>query len=154
VLARRAAERALDVLGKSHDVTIVQVVQPAIPITPMPAVALAGPVAVPDDALTESNQSMIRDAEATVAATAAALGIDAATRVATGDPGAELCRIADDENADVIVIGSHGSGFWKRVVLGSVSHYVLHHAPCAVFVVRAPSDDIQAEHDSVEAETS
>ena len=41
------------------------------------------------------------------------------------------------EQFDVIVVGSHGRGFVKRVVLGSVSHHVLQHAPCPVLVVRA-----------------
>lgn len=39
-------------------------------------------------------------------------------------------------NADLIIVGSHGYGFWTRAFLGSVSDAVVHHAPCSVLVVR------------------
>ncbi len=38
--------------------------------------------------------------------------------------------------ADLIVMGSHGYGFFKRAFLGSVSDAVLHHASCSVLIVR------------------
>lgn len=38
--------------------------------------------------------------------------------------------------ADLIVVGSHGYGFWGRAVLGSVSDAIVHYAPCSVMVVR------------------
>ena len=44
---------------------------------------------------------------------------------------------AEEWQADLIVIGSHGYGFWKRALLGSVSDRVAHHAPCSVLVVRS-----------------
>jgi len=43
---------------------------------------------------------------------------------------------ADDWEADLIVIGSHGYRFWKRALLGSVSDRVAHHASCSVLIVR------------------
>jgi nucleotide-binding universal stress UspA family protein len=139
-LGRRAAQRAIALLGSADAVTIVHVVRPTTPITMMPSTAIAGAIPVDDAAIAESNESLVRNAEADVAATARELGVDAATRVVTGDPGLELCRMADDDDIDVIVVGSHGSGFLKRVLLGSVSHHVLHHAHCPVLVVRDASD--------------
>jgi nucleotide-binding universal stress UspA family protein len=41
------------------------------------------------------------------------------------------------EKADLLVVGSHGSGIISAVVLGSVSRAVLHHAHCPVAVVRS-----------------
>lgn len=38
--------------------------------------------------------------------------------------------------ADLIVVGSHGYPTWERLLLGSVSHAVVSHAPCCVEVVR------------------
>jgi nucleotide-binding universal stress UspA family protein len=57
-----------------------------------------------------------------------------------GEPGAAVVSAAKDWNADVIVIGSHGHGFLGRMVLGSVSDFVVHNAPCTVMVVRSPSN--------------
>ena len=86
------------------------------------------------------NEELFQAAEAETAVTAGRLGVDAAVEVVAGDPGSELCRLAADGNYDLIVVGSHGSGFLRRVLLGSVSHHVLHHAPCPVLVVRALPD--------------
>ena len=87
-----------------------------------------------------ANEELLQDAEAETAITAERLGVDTTVEVVVGDPGPELCRLAADGNYDLIVVGSHGSGFLCRVLLGSVSHHVLHHAPCPVLVVRALPD--------------
>lgn len=42
------------------------------------------------------------------------------------------------EGAALVVIGSHGRGALRRALLGSVSHTVLHEAPCPVAVLRGP----------------
>ncbi|MBV9214654.1 MAG: universal stress protein [Acidobacteria bacterium] len=55
--------------------------------------------------------------------------------VVRGAPDRELVEIAESWGADLIVVGSHGRGFWGRL-LGSVSDGVVHHAPCSVLVVR------------------
>jgi nucleotide-binding universal stress UspA family protein len=49
----------------------------------------------------------------------------------------EIVEAARRWRADLIVVGSHGRGFWGRL-LGSVSDAVVHHAPCSVLVVRKP----------------
>lgn len=48
--------------------------------------------------------------------------------------GEELCRIANNENADLIVMGSRGMGAVKRAMIGSVSEYVFRHSglPCLI----------------------
>ena len=43
---------------------------------------------------------------------------------------------ADRWNADLIVMGSRGLGAWNRLLLGSVSSAVVHHAKCSVEIVR------------------
>jgi nucleotide-binding universal stress UspA family protein len=44
---------------------------------------------------------------------------------------------AERWGADLIVMGSRGLGAWSRLLLGSVSSAVVHHAKCSVEVVRA-----------------
>jgi nucleotide-binding universal stress UspA family protein len=55
---------------------------------------------------------------------------------ATGIPGPQICDRARDWRADLVVLGRRGVHGIREVVLGSVSNYVLHHAPCSVLVVQ------------------
>jgi nucleotide-binding universal stress UspA family protein len=59
------------------------------------------------------------------------------TSVEPGEAGPVLCEQAKTLNADVVVVGSRGRGAIRRMLLGSVSTYVVHNAPCPVLVVRA-----------------
>ncbi|CAN5489380.1 universal stress protein [soil metagenome] len=52
-----------------------------------------------------------------------------------------IVEAAAEWNADVIVVGSHGHGFWGRNLMGSVSDAVVHHAPCSVLVVRTDAPE-------------
>ena len=62
--------------------------------------------------------------------------INISSNVEVGRPAELIVDIAAEWNADLIVVGSHGHGFWGRMLLGSVSDAVVHHAPCSVLVVR------------------
>ncbi len=53
-----------------------------------------------------------------------------------GDPGHEIVRVAEELNADLIVLGTHGYSGWKRFTIGSVAELVVRHAPCAVLTIR------------------
>lgn len=53
----------------------------------------------------------------------------------SGKPSAVIVEQAAEWKADLIIVGSHGRGFWGRM-LGSVSNGVVNHAPCSVLVVR------------------
>jgi nucleotide-binding universal stress UspA family protein len=59
--------------------------------------------------------------------------VHVAQEVAFDAPARALLQAAD--GAALVVVGSHGRGAVKRAILGSVSHAVLHHAPCPVAVV-------------------
>lgn len=52
-----------------------------------------------------------------------------------GSPGRMICEIARIWGADLIVMGRRGRSGLKELILGSVSNYVLHHAPCSVHIV-------------------
>ena len=56
--------------------------------------------------------------------------------VAVGSPGKTINRIAKEKACDLILMGSRGLNALENIVLGSVSQYVLAHAPCPVMVVR------------------
>lgn len=56
----------------------------------------------------------------------------------SGRPDREILDLADDLDADMIVVGSRGLGGVRRMLLGSVSDSVVEHALCTVMVVRVP----------------
>ena len=54
-----------------------------------------------------------------------------------GGPTADvICEVAELEKCDCIVMGTRGKSGLESLVLGSVTHKVLHLAPCPVLVVR------------------
>ncbi len=59
------------------------------------------------------------------------------TDVLHGSPESRIVETAEELGADLIVVGSHGYNRWERLLLGSVSDSVVHHAPCSVLVVRS-----------------
>jgi nucleotide-binding universal stress UspA family protein len=61
---------------------------------------------------------------------------DVRVNVVTGDPAEELVKASRD--ADLLVVGSRGSGGFARLMLGSVTSKVTHHAACPTVVVPPP----------------
>ena len=59
------------------------------------------------------------------------------TEVVRGRSSRIIVETAAEWQADMIVVGSHGYGFWERNLLGSVSDAVVHQAHCTVLVVRS-----------------
>ncbi len=53
-----------------------------------------------------------------------------------GSPESRIVETAEEMKADLIIVGSHGYNRWERLLLGSVSDSVVHHAPCSVLVIR------------------
>jgi nucleotide-binding universal stress UspA family protein len=56
--------------------------------------------------------------------------------VVIGHPAAEILAAADEPGVDLVVVGARGLGLFGRLVLGSVSDRVVHHARCPVLVVK------------------
>jgi len=86
--------------------------------------------------LTESARHKSERLLGSVAESAAAAGVRCSTFAAEGLAVQEICRIAGERDAQLIVVGSRGWGAAKRLISGSVSTGLVHHAPCPVLVVR------------------
>lgn len=65
-------------------------------------------------------------------------GIKTGWRVQAGAPHEEIVRTAEEEHADMIVMGTHGRGGLNRMILGSVAERVIRLARCPVLTVRQP----------------
>ncbi|KAI8049834.1 hypothetical protein BDF22DRAFT_696874 [Syncephalis plumigaleata] len=63
------------------------------------------------------------------------------------DPKSTICDTAKDTNASLIVLGSRGLSTLKRVLIGSVSEYVVNNAECPVLVVK-PTSQSQSQPQS------
>lgn len=58
--------------------------------------------------------------------------------VRKGSPSAEIVKLASEEQADLVSMGTHGRSGVSRVLLGSVADRVIRTAPCPVLTVRKP----------------
>ena len=65
-------------------------------------------------------------------------GINISSDVLFGSPDSRIVETAEESGADLILIGSHGYNRWERLLLGSISDSVVHHAHCSVLIVRTP----------------
>jgi nucleotide-binding universal stress UspA family protein len=63
-------------------------------------------------------------------------------RLTMGDPAGEIVRIAGEEGAEMIVLGTHGRSGMTRMLMGSVAEAVVRRAPCPVLVYRAESEKL------------
>jgi nucleotide-binding universal stress UspA family protein len=79
------------------------------------------------------------DVDATLEAAAALAreaGISANTYARQGDPADAILDVAEEQEADLVIVGNKGMTGAKRFLLGSVPNKVSHHAPCSVLIIR------------------
>jgi len=65
-----------------------------------------------------------------------AAGVAVRTYAREGDPADAILDVAEERDADLIVVGNKGMTGAKRFLLGSVPNKVSHHAPCSVLIIR------------------
>jgi nucleotide-binding universal stress UspA family protein len=63
-------------------------------------------------------------------------GVDVETYAREGDPADAILDVAEERNANVIIVGNKGMTGAKRFLLGSVPNKISHHAPCSVIIIR------------------
>ena len=80
----------------------------------------------------EDVNAILADAEGQVSGA----GVKVRTFPRQGEPADAILDVAEEEGADLIVVGNKGMTGAKRFLLGSVPNKVSHHAPCSVLIVR------------------
>ncbi len=128
-VADKAKELAI---ANQAELSIVHIVD-NLPITD----ATYGPI-IPFDG--DLSQQIMDAAKKRLSKIAEKLGIvEAKQWLEVGSPKLEIVRIAEENDVDLIVVGSHGRhGF--ALLLGSTANGVLHHAQCDVLAVRIKND--------------
>jgi nucleotide-binding universal stress UspA family protein len=79
------------------------------------------------------------DVDATLEAAAVVareVGVPVNLYARQGDPADAILDVAEEVEADLIVVGNKGMTGAKRFLLGSVPNKVSHHAPCSVLIIR------------------
>jgi nucleotide-binding universal stress UspA family protein len=137
---QRAAEMVCKFdLGADDSLKVISVVDLALPL----AIDVYGGY-LPDTA--ELEKAARENAAKVVTETAAKLrehfgdDIEIESDTLFGSPDSRIVETAEEMGADMIVLGSHGYKRWERLLLGSVSNSVVHHAHCSVLVVRSPAE--------------
>jgi nucleotide-binding universal stress UspA family protein len=86
-----------------------------------------------------AREAILEEGRDELSTTLAAIGVDRSIvdrRLVEGSAGRAICQVAEEVAPDVVVVGSHGRGFLSRVLIGSVSEYVVRHCVSPVLVVR------------------
>jgi nucleotide-binding universal stress UspA family protein len=63
-------------------------------------------------------------------------GVEVDTHAREGDPADAILSVAEEQKADIVIVGNKGMTGAKRFLLGSVPNKVSHHAPCSVLIVK------------------
>lgn len=127
-------------LGDGDEVKIVSIVDMAVPL----AIDIYGGYLPESGELEktarENAAKVLEDTERQIKDFFEGTNIAVTSEVLFGSPESRIVETAEHEGSDLIIIGSHGYNRWERLLLGSVSDSVIHHAPCSVLVVRTPSE--------------
>jgi nucleotide-binding universal stress UspA family protein len=136
VAAVEATKRAVELLRADAEIVLLTVI-PEKEDPMETAGGIEGPALTEEEAEREFTEGHLAGEQA-LQTTAEALGHPADTRLAPAEaePGHAIVDIAHETQPDLLVIGSSGKSLFKRLFTGSISDYVVHHAPCPVLVIR------------------
>ncbi len=122
-------------LGRETGVRVLGVASPAnVPPSAVQALSIPWPLPAPE--LLDAEKAALESALTGAAAELAPSVGPIETSVVRGHPAAEILAACDEPGVDLVVLGARGRGLFERMMLGSVSDRVAHHARCTVLVVR------------------
>jgi nucleotide-binding universal stress UspA family protein len=135
--AMEAAKKSCEILSITNNsqLRIVSVADVSQPLKTEPFGVSSDYYLNLSNQLKETARTVVEEAKKLVQETAGT-DVEIETSVLTGTPKVEIVEDAESWGADLIVIGSHGYGFFERMLIGSVSDAILHHAPCSVLIVK------------------
>jgi nucleotide-binding universal stress UspA family protein len=134
--SKKALRYAVEFARRFHaEIVLVYVVEPLV----YPADFSIGQIAVPSmeqDFLQHGKEQLAHLVETVVADAVAARSI-----VRSGKPFVEIIRLAREEEADLIIIATHGHTGIEHALFGSTAEKVVRKAPCPVLSIRDPEKE-------------
>ena len=127
-------------------VKIVTVVEPAAGIEVETLIESVEELLTRDDHEVEKARQ-IADRSGEAFRQLSSVDIDITPEVIAGPAARSIVEKAEEWGADLIVLGSHGRGFWERALVGSISRSVVDHAKCSVLIVRHKTADSRSATD-------
>ncbi len=137
--SKAALEKVADFkLSSSDEINIVSVVDMAVPMSVDMYGGYITPTADIEKNVREVAEKILEDAKDYISEQIKDVAVN--TEILYGSPDSRIVETAEKIKADLIIVGSHGYNRWERILLGSVSNSVVHHAPCSVLVVRTSDE--------------
>ncbi len=133
--SRDAMTKAFQFFGDEADYTLVSVGAPTLPLTlgyPSGGFTSPGELEIAAKAAEDAAREAVDEAQHLLHAG----HVDTVVAAEPGSTGSSIMRVADDIDADVIVIGSRDRGVFARLFDPSVGKYLIDHSSCPVLVVR------------------
>jgi nucleotide-binding universal stress UspA family protein len=118
-------------------IVCVHVVEPIIPAVGYTGLAEPMPMADISEQLEDSAERELPQ----LAQSDQLHGLDVEEVIVHGDPAAEIVRVAEERDVDLIVVSSHGRTGLGRIIFGSTAEAVVRHAACPVLVVKPPQEE-------------
>lgn len=127
-------------LSVNDSIKIISVIDMALPFSidlyggfPQPNIEI-------EKAIKENADKILNESSEKLKLLLSEKNVEITNEVLFGSPESRIIETAEEMIADLIIVGSHGYNSWERLLLGSVSDSVVHHAPCSVLVVRSPKN--------------
>lgn len=117
-------------------IEIVTVIEPAAGTEFETIIESVEELTRPDNPEAKADRDMLETAREWLMENCANEYVSVSTKVLAGPAARAIVEEAEAWNAELIVVGSHGRGFWKRAWFGSVADKIVDHAPCSVLTVR------------------
>jgi nucleotide-binding universal stress UspA family protein len=136
--SRMALDRAIDMaLSGPSRLSVVTVYEPSMV---WEAGSMIGPVISPEPSGEEPRKGALNILLQQAVQLAKERGVsDVRGELLRGHPADAILSFTEQEDVDLVVMGSRGYSATARLLLGSVSDTVVHHAHVAVLVVRPPA---------------
>lgn len=139
--SKAAIEKCCRMLSlKNASIKVISVAEVVTPLATEAFTISAQYIQETRAAVLRQTENFVDEAKKIIEEKCAGENVQVTTEVMIGSPARAVVEEAENWKADLIVTGSHGYGFWGRVVIGSVSQAIINHAPCSVLIVRRPEN--------------